>query len=112
MYGDLKFRVADSSTALRFYPIIEQTIQAAPKAQLKAASSTVTAIAPTATQTQATPAPAPIQAAALTAVQTSAPVPIETATENTPVQKLLGFWGFYAVLGLTAAAYLTLRKKN
>ncbi len=112
LYGDLKFRVADSSTALRFYPIIEQTIQAAPKAQLKAASATVTAIAPTATQTQAPPAPASIQAAALTAVQTSAPVPVETTTENTTVKKLLGFWGFYAVLGLSTVAYFVLRKKD
>ncbi|MCZ7398644.1 MAG: S-layer protein domain-containing protein [Candidatus Methanoperedens sp.] len=112
LYGDLKFRVADSSTALRFYPIIEQTIQAAPKAQLKAASTTVTAIAPTATQTLATPAPASIQAAAQTAVQTSTAAPVKTATENTPVKKLLGFWGFYAMLGLTAAAYFTLRKKD
>ncbi|MFZ3058822.1 MAG: S-layer protein domain-containing protein [Candidatus Methanoperedens sp.] len=113
LYGELKFKVADSSTALRFYPIFEQTIQAAPKAQLKAASTTVTAIAPTATQVvAATPAPASIQSAAQTAVQTSAVAPVKTATENTPVKKLLGFWGFYAMLGLTAAAYFALRKKD
>ncbi|MCZ7403335.1 MAG: hypothetical protein O8C67_00195, partial [Candidatus Methanoperedens sp.] len=111
LYGALKFKVADSSTALRFYPLFEQTIQAAHKVELKAASAT--ANVPAAIQTvAATPAPASIQAAALTAVQTSAAVPVETATENTPVKKLLGFWGFYAILGITAAAYFTLRKKN
>ncbi len=113
LYGELKFKVA-SSTALRFYPIFEHTIQAAPKVELKAASVAVTATTtPTAAPTvAATPAPASVQAAAPTAVQTAAATPVKTATESTPVKKLLGFWGFYAILGLSGAAYFALRKKD
>ncbi len=114
LYGELKFKVADSSTALRFYPIFEHTIQAAPKVELKAASATATATtAPTAAPTvAATPAPASVQAAAPTAVQIAAATPVKTVTESTPVKKLLGFWGFYAILGLSGAAYFVLRKKD
>jgi hypothetical protein len=114
LYGELKFKVADSSTALRFYPIFEQTIPTPSKAGLKAASTAATATAvPAATQTlAATPAPPSIQAAAPIAVQTSAVSPVKTATEATPVKKLLGFWGFYAILGLAASAYFVFRKKD
>jgi S-layer protein (TIGR01567 family) len=113
LYGELKFKVADSSTALRFYPIFEQTIQEAPKAEVKAASDTATTTTvPAAAQTVASiPAPATVQAAAPPAVPTAAAAPVKTATENA-VQKLLGFWGFYAVLGLSATAYFVLRKKD
>ncbi len=120
LYGELKFKVADSSTALRFYPIFEQTIQAAPKVELKAASATATAttapttsvpsIVPTASATPSS-ASTSIQAATPT-VQTSVAVPAKTAAENTPVKKLLGFWGFYAIIGLVATAYFVLRKKE
>lgn len=111
LYGELKFKVADSSTALRFYPIFEQTIQETPKVEVKAANATATATTAPATAT-ATPAPAPpAQVAAPTAIQTASQAPVKTATENA-VQKLLGFWGFYAILGLTATAYFVLRKKD
>jgi S-layer protein (TIGR01567 family) len=115
LYGDLKFKIADKDDALRFYPFIEQTIQATSTLGLKAASSPASTSAPAITSTVVAtqvPSSASIQAAALTAVQTSASVPVETATENTPVKKLLGFWGFYAILGLSGAAYFVLRKKD
>ena len=38
----LKFKVADSSTALRFYPFFEQVIQDAPKVDLKVATANAT----------------------------------------------------------------------
>ncbi len=112
LYGDLKFKVADKDTALRFYPIIEQTIPAVAKVELKAASATATATtAPAEIQTvAATPVPASIQAAAPTVAQTSTSEPVKIAAEKTPLQELLGFWGFYAIIGLITAAYFALRK--
>jgi len=113
LYGEMKFKVADDSKALRFYPIFEQTIQEAPKVELKAASATATATtAPAEVQTvAATPAPTSVQAEPPTVAQTAAATPVKTAPENA-VQKLLGFWGFYAILGLSATAYFVLRKKD
>ncbi len=114
LYGDLKFKIADKDDALRFYPFIEQTIQASPKLELKAAGAVATAsTVPTATQNVVeAQAPNSMQAAALTSVQTASPTPVKTeATEGT-LQKLFGFWGFYAVLGLSGAAYFALRKKD
>ncbi len=113
LYGELKFKVADSSTALRFYPIFEQTIPTQSTIGLKAASATATATTvPAATQTvAATPAPASIQAAAPTVANTAvqSATPVETQ-EKSPLQELLGFWGFYAVVGLVTTAYFVLRK--
>ncbi len=113
LYSDLKFKIADKDDALRFYPFIEQTIQNAPKVELKAASAAPTATAMPTTTKNVVEAQAPnsMQAAALTAVQTVSPTPVEPATESV-VQKLLGFWGFYAVIGLSGAAYFVLRKKD
>ncbi|MFZ2410307.1 MAG: S-layer protein domain-containing protein, partial [Candidatus Methanoperedens sp.] len=121
LYGDLKFKVADKDTALRFYPFVEQTIPAAAKVELKAASATtatttpaisVPTIAPTASATPSS-ASTSIQAAAPivvnTAVQSAAPVKTQ---EKSPLQELLGFWGFYAILGLATTAYFVLRKKD
>ena len=112
LYGDLKFKVADDSKALRFYPIFEHTIQAEKTVELKAASATATATtAPAATQTvAATQAPAPVQASAATAAQTPAAAPVKT--ESSPLREILGFWGFYAIIGLVTAAYFALRKKD
>lgn len=113
LYGDLKFKVADKDDALRFYPILEQTIQAAPKVELKAGSAATTVMAPAAPHAQvATPAVISIQAAAPIVDQTVIAPPVKTAAENTPMKKLLGFWGFYVILGLVAAAYFALRMND
>ncbi|MCZ7395472.1 MAG: S-layer protein domain-containing protein [Candidatus Methanoperedens sp.] len=113
LYSDLKFKIADKDDALRFYPFVEQTIQATSTLGLKAAtppvSTSAPAIASTAVATQV-PSSASIQAGAVTAVQSDSPV--KTATENAPLKGLLGFWGFYAVLGISGAAYFVLRKKD
>lgn len=104
--GGIKFKVADSSTALRFYPFIEQTIQSAPKVELNAANATTPA---------ATSSPAPaststsLQAAAQNTVQTTS---TQVKTESPPQQKLPGFTGLYAAIGLVATAYFVLRKNN
>ncbi|VVB90314.1 S-layer protein [uncultured archaeon] len=105
LYGDMKFKIADKDDALRFYPIFEQTIQEKPKVELKAAGATATAtIEPDTTQTiAAIPASASIQAAATS---------VKAGTTESTIQKLLGFWGFYAILGISGAAYFVLREKD
>ncbi len=118
LYGDLKFKVADSSTKLRFYPIIEQTIPAAAKAELKAASAAtataqVTAV-PTIKQSVAPiSTPAPVQAAAPTVISTSAPTTVQTATAKTPANTLVPdqwTWALFALVGLVTTGYLVLRR--
>lgn len=95
--GGIKFKVADSSTALRFYPFIEHTIQA-------------TTTAPTTTPTAvATSAPTSVQVVAPTAAQTAAPV---KTPENTPAPKQPGFEALYAMAGIVITAYLVLKKKK
>lgn len=118
LYGDLKFKVADSSTKLRFYPIIEQTIPAATRVELKAASA-VTATAQATTvptiKQSVTPVstPASVQAAAPTVISTSAPTKIQTATAKTPLNTLVPdqwTWALFALIGLVTTGYLVLRR--
>ncbi|MCZ7358170.1 MAG: S-layer protein domain-containing protein [Candidatus Methanoperedens sp.] len=111
LYGDLKFRVADSSTALRFYPILEQTIPTAPKVELKAASATATATTmPAATQTAAaTPAPASLQAAAPS--QTLSSNSLQTDTKPGIIaEPQQWYWELFAMAGLVTTGYLILRR--
>lgn len=120
LYGELKFKVADSSTALRFYPIFEHTIQAAPEVNLNASANTTNTTATTPTTTKSTiSSSSSIELAAVTTtpstssqaassgvVQDSSPVtkPNETAK---PQQ---WNWIFLAVAGLVSTGYLILRK--
>ncbi|MEQ9731082.1 MAG: S-layer protein domain-containing protein [Candidatus Methanoperedens sp.] len=103
LYGDLKFKIADKDTALRFYPFVDPTIQDKPKLELKAANSTASTVPITSEP-------------AITSTAVATPLPsstsIQAAAPNTPLQKLLGFWGFYAIVGLSSAAYFVLRKKD
>lgn len=111
LYGNLKFKVADSSTALRFYPFVEHTIQNTSIVELKTASAPAST-AQIITTTIAAPAPDSVQAAAPTEVRTEEATAVPVKTRNSPVQNLLGFWGFYAILGLITMAYFALRKKG
>ncbi|VVB85913.1 S-layer protein [uncultured archaeon] len=103
LYGDLKFKVADSSTALRFYPYIEQTITA-PVVEEKASAQ--------ATTPQQTVAPAdspavsePAGAESLEPVQ-----PIETATPSTTTALPIQWnWVLFAIVGLIVG-YLVLKR--
>ncbi len=105
LYGDLKFKVADSSTALRFYPIFEPTILAKPQAELKAAGAQT--IAPT-TTASATQAPYSLKAAAPSG--TSVQIEPQVKSQLTdPVPKQL-YWMLFATAGLVATGYLVLRK--
>jgi S-layer protein (TIGR01567 family) len=114
----LKFKVADSSTALRFYPYFEQVILANSKIELKAASTTATtttatsAASPasniasaTCSTTPSTPSTS-LQSASSDTVQTGSPV---TTPGNTSKSRQWN-WIFFAVVGLVATGYLVLRK--
>ena len=115
LYKELKFKVADSSTALRFYPLFEHTILP-PKVEVNATSATTTN-APTATVTAvATPAsaaqPSSLNAAAPSGTlqpnlaQTEAPVKTEADTAK-PAQ---WNWVLYAIAGFVAIVYLAKRR--
>ncbi|MCE8429593.1 MAG: hypothetical protein J5U19_14545 [Candidatus Methanoperedens sp.] len=115
LYEDLKFRVADSSTALRFYPIFENIIQGTPKLNLKAASATTTASTTTsAASTASTKQSASVtitpvtslQAASPDTVRTGAPV---TAPRNTAKSQQWN-WIIFSMAGLIGTGYLVLRK--
>ncbi len=108
----LKFKVADSSTALRFYPYFEPVIQDTSKTNLKAASATATTTSsPSTSSTIAsasvttTPATS-LQSASPGAVQTSSPV---TTPDDTAKPQQWN-WIFLAVAGLVGTGYLVLRR--
>ncbi len=110
LYGDLKFKVADSSTALRFYPFIEQTILGASKAELKAASPAITNLSTTTVPAATSVTPSTVQAAAPESalVPTQPAVLVKTpATVSEPKQ---WYWVLFAIAGLVTTGYLVLRK--
>ena len=115
LYGDLKFKVADKDTALRFYPFIEQTIPTASSIELKAASaataSTPTIAAPARTQTSAA-SPSTMQAAAPSG--TLSPNPVQTEklvkTPGNAAEPRQWYWVLFAIAGLVTTGYLVLRK--
>ena len=104
----LKFKVADSSTALRFYPYFEQVIQDSPKVDFKATianatTTTTTSTVSTLSSAATTPSTSSQEAGA---AQASSPVtkPVDTAK---PQQ---WNWIFFAAAGLVATGYMVLRK--
>jgi len=108
LYGDLKFKVADSATALRFYPFVEHTIQSETKVEPKSTNSSAIVTTPAATPTS-TSKPASVQTVAPTVVGTTTRV----KTTSTPAPKqTLGFEAMFAIAGLVVTAYLVLRKRN
>ncbi len=102
LYGELKFKVADSSTALRFYPVFEHTILAASQAESKTSNSTTNAT-PTITSTAVAPASTPVQVAAPTAVRTT---PVKTTPTNIPVPKQPRFEALYVIAGIVIVAII------
>ena len=95
----LKFKVADSSTALRFYPFFEQVIQDAPKGDLKAATANTTLSAESSTSAETTTPSA-------SAVKASSPVtkPVDNAKNRQ------WDWILFAVAGLVGTGYMVLRR--
>jgi S-layer protein (TIGR01567 family) len=112
LYGDLKFKIADKDTALRFYPYFEQVIQDTSKINLKAASTTATTKTTTSTSSNmasvsVTTTPAiSLQAASPGGVQASSPV---TTPGDTAIPRQWN-WIFFAAAGLVGAGYLVVRK--
>ncbi len=109
LYGELKLKIADSSTALRFYPIFEHTILAKPQSELKAASAPTTAPTTAASATLSSSAELfSLKAAAQsgTSVQTDTSV---KSQQTDPVPKQL-YWVLLAIAGLVTTGYLMLRK--
>ncbi len=99
----LKFKVADSSTALRFYPFFEQVIKDAPKVDLKVATANATT--PSAESSTSAETTTPSTSSAV-AVQASSPVtkPVDNAK---PRQY---DWILFAVAGLVGTGYMVLRR--
>ncbi len=105
LYGELKFRVADSATALRFYPFVENTLQEAPRVELKAANTAVTTMpAITTSAPSSISTPASVQAAAPEIQATASKTPGNTAD---PQQ---WYWIIFAIAGLVITGYLVLRR--
>lgn len=103
----LKFKVADSSTALRFYPYFEYLIQDTPKIELKAANEPAPAASinsMTFASVLTTPA-ASSQVALPGAVQDSSPTTPDDAAK--PQQ---WDWIFFVIASLVGTGYLVLRK--
>ncbi len=104
LYGELKFKVADSATALRFYPFIEPTIREAARIELKAANAVTTVPTITAPVPSSISTPSLVQAAAPAIQATASKMPENTAD---PRQ---WDWIFFAIAGLVITGYLVLRR--
>jgi S-layer protein (TIGR01567 family) len=107
LYGELKFKVADSSTALRFYPLFEHTILA-PEVEVKA-SEQATSPQPTSVSTVTASSAVvskPVRAESTETVQTTEAAKPSTTTAL-PTQ---WNWIIFAIAGLIGTGYLVLRK--
>jgi S-layer protein (TIGR01567 family) len=109
----LKFKVADSSTALRFYPYFEQVIQDVPKVDLKSATANATTesveytASTIASQTvTTTPSTSLKEASSDTGLAASSPV----KTPHDTAKSQQWNWIFFAAAGLVATGYLVVRK--
>jgi len=115
LYGELKFKVADSSTALRFYPLFEQTILP-PKAEVKPTSQATTQ------QTTVTPSVTAGSSAVSEPVRASAPVAVQATpaelktTGSAALSKVSSpaqwNWILFAIAGIGAIGYIIVRRYN
>ncbi|MCZ7369329.1 MAG: S-layer protein domain-containing protein, partial [Candidatus Methanoperedens sp.] len=107
--GEMKFRVADSATDLRYYPVVDYQIGAGPGPT--GTGVTVTgSVTPTGTGMK----PTGNATVAATVVETTAPAVTETAkpAAATATPKEPGFQAVFAIAGLLAVAYLVLRQRK
>lgn len=116
LYGDLKFKVADDSKALRFYPFVEQTIPDA-KAEVQNANPALTTV-PVPTNVSSTTTPeSGVRSSSLNAAVPSGTSPSEAARTEAPV-KTQGDtatpaqwnWLLYGIAGFVAIGYIVLRR--
>lgn len=110
LYGDLRFKIADSATALRFYPFVEHTIREASRTELKAANA-ITTMPTTATPVASiisVSTPSSVQAAAIQATPA-----IQASASKTPgdtADPRQWNWIIFAIAGLVTTGYLVLRR--
>ncbi len=106
--GEMKFRVADDSVNLRYYPMVEYEIGGPGPTETGTATATGTGtVTPTGNRTEVPTATATI--AAPTAGETTAAKPPAAATA-TPKEP--AFEAVFAIAGLLAVAYLVLRQRK
>ena len=104
LYGDLKFKVADKDTALRFYPFIEQTIPSNKELKAESAAPTVTVPAITKTSSELSSS---LQTKAPEAALAPTVVPVKTENNRSAPKQ---YWVLFAIAGLVTTGYLVLRR--
>jgi len=112
LFGAVSFKVADSEE-LRFYPMVEVTIEGENGTSTTTTTTTTPVVNETATTTPvvnetATTTPVVNE----TATTTTTPVVNETAAEEEPADKVPGFEAVFAVTGLLAVAFFVLRQRE
>ncbi len=105
--GELKFKVADDATTVRYYPKVDYQILGAGVTPTGTATVTGTAKA-TPKGNETVTATAAVTAAATTV----APAATEKAPAATATPKEPGFEAVFAIAGLLAVAYLVLRQRK
>ncbi|MFZ2410594.1 MAG: S-layer protein domain-containing protein [Candidatus Methanoperedens sp.] len=112
--GDMKFKVADSSTDLRYYPMVVYQISGGVTPAGETPGATPAAGTPGVTP-KGTPGVKPTNATATAVATTAAPAVTETAAKTpvaTATPKEPGFEAVFAIAGLLAVAYLVLRQRK
>ncbi|MGB8218028.1 MAG: S-layer protein domain-containing protein [Candidatus Methanoperedens sp.] len=107
LYGDLKFKVADKDTSLRFYPFIEQTIPSSK--ELKAESAVSTASVPAITKSSSALSSS-LQAKAPEAASAPVQIAVPIKPENNTPAPGQQYWVLFAIAGLVTTGYLVLRR--
>ncbi len=110
--GDMRLKVADSSTTLRFYPYVEYNVQTTTSASTVTSNTSIAAADTTtnvtASSMTATPEPTPDVATQTAAAAPSAATPPVTSTPK----KGPGFEVVFAIAGLLAVAIFAMRKRG
>ncbi|MFZ3168003.1 MAG: PGF-CTERM sorting domain-containing protein [Candidatus Methanoperedens sp.] len=106
LMGELKFKIADNSSTLRFYPKIDYVIgNVTPE-------PTGTAVTTPKGTVKATPGATSTLTVVPTTPKPTGPVVTETAKPVTTTPKEPGFELVFAIAGLLAVAFLVLRQRK
>jgi PGF-CTERM protein len=106
--GNMKLRVADNSTILRFYPFVEYLIESPGGEAETGTTPNVTRNATTPTKTPAPNVTVTTPPVGQTGVPPTAGTPAATTTKKTEP----GFEAIFAIAGLLAVAFLVLRQRK
>ncbi len=107
--GDIKLKVADSSTVLRFYPYAEYNIQATTSTSKLTSNSSIAALNTTTNVTGSNVTATLEPEATVTEEQASM---VETAPSVTEKKKLTGFEAVISLAGLLSVAFFVHRKRG